>query len=395
MTYRQAIRAALRDELMENPLLTLMGEDVGVYGGCFKVTEGLWAEFPSQVVDTPVSEEGFAGLAVGAAAMGVPMVLEIMYADFFTLISDPIINHAAKMHFMSGGQFNCPIVLRLPEGGGTGHGPQHTQSPEAAFLGFSGLKIVAPSDAESAYFLLREAVKDPNPVLFFEHKMLYGVDFPFEAGSESVNAAESGDAAQRERCGGPALPFEEASCRSNEGKPSSERKSDTESVSIPQIFKTENLSDGGIPANPEARKSQRPEIGRARILQNGNDITIVSYSRATRTAMETADLLAKKGIGCTVVDLGTLKPLDTKTILESVRKTGRVAIIQDPSAFGGIANAISAAVTGDKDTFRALKTSPVIISGRDTPIPFSKSLEETAYPCPDLCVNIIERALLS
>ncbi|MCR5760892.1 MAG: pyruvate dehydrogenase, partial [Sphaerochaetaceae bacterium] len=129
MTFREAIRKAMADSMREDKNVVLLGEDVGVYGGCFKVTEGLVKEFPDQVINTPVSEEGFTGMAAGAAMMGLRPIVEIMYADFFTLIFDPIVNHAAKTHFMSGGDFNCPIVVRLPEGSGTGHGAQHTQSP--------------------------------------------------------------------------------------------------------------------------------------------------------------------------------------------------------------------------------------------------------------------------
>ena len=176
MTFREAIRKAMSDEMSADRNVVLFGEDVGVYGGCFKVTEGLWKEHPDQVIDTPVSEEGFTGMAVGAAMMGLRPIIEIMYADFYTLIFDPIVNHAAKTHFMSGGQFCCPITVRLPEGSGTGHGAQHTQSPEALFMNGTGLKIVAPSNPSDAYHLLRASIRDNNPVLFFEHKLLYPMD---------------------------------------------------------------------------------------------------------------------------------------------------------------------------------------------------------------------------
>lgn len=176
MTFREAIRKAMADEMSADKNVVLFGEDVGVYGGCFKVSEGLWKEHPDRVIDTPVSEEGFTGMAVGAAMMGMRPIIEIMYADFFTLIFDPIVNHAAKTHFMSGGQFCCPITVRLPEGSGTGHGAQHTQSPEALFMNGTGLKLVAPSNPSDAYHLLRASIRDNNPTLFFEHKLLYPVD---------------------------------------------------------------------------------------------------------------------------------------------------------------------------------------------------------------------------
>ena len=173
MTYREAIRKALFDEMTSDENVFLMGEDIGKYGGCFHVTQGLFDAFPERVLDTPVSEEAFTGLAVGCAMLGLRPVVEVMYADFYTLIIDPLVNHACKVHFMSGGAFSCPLVIRLPEGSGTGHGPQHTQSPQAVFFNEMGLKIFAPSNANDAYHLLRMAIRDNNPVLFFENKVLY------------------------------------------------------------------------------------------------------------------------------------------------------------------------------------------------------------------------------
>ncbi len=173
MTYREAIRQALFDEMAFDDNVFLIGEDIGLYGGCFKVTEGLIKSFPTRVLDTPVSEEAFTGLAVGSAMLGLRPVVEVMYADFYTLIIDPLVNHASKTHFMSGGMFSCPLVIRLPEGSGTGHGPQHTQSPQAVFFNEMGLKIFAPSNVSDAYYLLRMAIRDNNPVLFFENKILY------------------------------------------------------------------------------------------------------------------------------------------------------------------------------------------------------------------------------
>ncbi len=306
MTYRQAIRQALADSMEEDKNVILIGEDVGVYGGCFKVSEGLIKQFPDQVIDTPVSEEGFTGMAIGAAMMGMRPVIEIMYADFFTLIFDPIVNHAAKTHFLSAGQFSCPIVIRLPEGSGTGHGAQHTQSPEALFLNESGLKMVAPSNPSDAYNLLRKAVKDNNPVLFFEHKLLYDTT-------------------------GPITP--------------------------------ENI-----------------EIGRAKVLSHGEDLTIISYSHAMLTALETADLLSKRGIESTIVDLCSLKPLDSRTLFEQVRRTGRAVMIQDTAATGSVGSEVLALIASDKKTFDILKDPPLLICGKNSPTPFSKDLEKNSVP---------------
>lgn len=319
MTFREAIRKALADEMAMDPNVVLFGEDVGVYGGCFKVTGDLYKEHPNQVIDTPVSEEGFTGMAVGAAMMGLRPVIEIMYADFFTLIFDPIVNHAAKTHFMSGGQFCCPITVRLPEGSGTGHGAQHTQSPEALFQNSAGLKMAAPSCPSDAYHLLRASIRDNNPVLFFEHKMLYGMEGEIE---------------------GEPLP-----------------------------------------------------LGKAKVLRKGKDITIISYSRAVHTALETAKLLEKDGIEATVVDLCTLKPLDRDTILEEVRRTGRIAIIQDPNGVGGIGAQVCSEVCSDPTTFKALKSPVVQIGGKCTPVPFSKDLETSVIPNAQDCASRIAKTI--
>ena len=315
MTFREAIRKALSDEMSADKNVVLFGEDVGVYGGCFKVTEGLWKDHPDQVIDTPVSEEGFTGMAVGAAMMGLRPVVEIMYADFYTLIFDPIVNHAAKTHFMSGGQFCCPITVRLPEGSGTGHGAQHTQSPEALFLNGTGLKIVAPSNPSDAYHLLRASIRDNNPVLFFEHKLLYPMDG--EISPESVS------------------------------------------------------------------------LGKAKVIGDGHDVTIIAYSHAVATALETAELLKGSAIYATVVDLRTLSPLDKETVFEQVQKTGRAVLIQDPNGIGGIEAQVCAAICQDRKTFSSLKCQVLQFSGKDTPIPFSKDLERLTIPqASDIAVEI-------
>lgn len=173
-TYREAIYEALDEVLSSDPSSFLMGEDIGRYGGCFGVTKDLCRRHPGQVIETPVSEETFTDMAVGAAAVGSRPIVELMYGDFSTLASDAIINHAAKLRFMSFGQLSCPMILRLPMGGGTGHGAQHTQSLETMFTGIPGLTIVAPSDARTAKALLKSAALSPDPVLFIEHKGLYG-----------------------------------------------------------------------------------------------------------------------------------------------------------------------------------------------------------------------------
>lgn len=173
---RQAIREALLEECVRDENVILMGEDIGLYGGCFKVTGDLYKRIPYQLFETPVSEESFSNIAVGASYLGIRSVVEIMYGDFSTLISDALINHASKVRFMSGGQFNCPIVFRLPMGCGTGHGSQHSQSLEAMFTNVPGIKVVAPSSPRSAKALLKASIRDNNPVAFLEHKLLYTLE---------------------------------------------------------------------------------------------------------------------------------------------------------------------------------------------------------------------------
>ena len=186
LTYREAIRKALRDEFSENDEAFMLGEDIGFYGGCFNVTGDLFKDFPNQIIETPVSEESFAGICIGSTLLGFHPVTEIMYADFCTLISDQIINHASQLYFMTGGQFPSPLVVRCPEGSGTGHGPQHTQSPESLFANTPGLFIVAPSSSNDAYYLLRESIKNNNPVLFFEHKLLYPEEGEIQNSSKAI-----------------------------------------------------------------------------------------------------------------------------------------------------------------------------------------------------------------
>ncbi|MCF0237948.1 MAG: dehydrogenase E1 component subunit alpha/beta [Sphaerochaetaceae bacterium] len=314
VSYREALRLALDHSLEEDKNVYFIGEDIGPYGGCFKVSEGLQKKYPLQIFDTPVSEEGFTGMAVGSAMMGLRPIVEIMYADFHTLMADTIINHGAKTFFMSGGQFKCPIVIRFPEGSGSGHGPQHTQSPESSFMNIPGLKIVAPSNASDAYHLLRAAVKDNNPVLFFEHRALYN-------------------------------------------------------------------SKGKIDRTPV-------EIGRAKVLKEGKDLTIIAYGRATLTAMDGAKLLESKGIEATVVDLRTIKPLDEETIRRESRKTKRVLLVQDTPTEGGVMGEVSALITEDKDTFNCLVSPVVRLGGKNTPIPFSKTLEEKAIPSASDVFNL-------
>ena len=313
-SYRDAIREALADILASDPRATLIGEDVGLYGGCFSVTKGLWEHFPGQVLETPVSEEGFIGMAVGAAAMGEHPVVEIMYGDFATLASDPLVNHAAKLRYMSAGQLDCPMVLRAPMGSGTGHGSQHTQSLETMFLGIPGLKIVCPSDPFTAKALLKAAAADPGPVLFCEHKALYST------------MGECGDALS----------------------------------SFP--------------------------IGKAQLLCEGDEVTLVSYSRATLTCRRA---LADVKRPVEHIDLCTIQPLDWQAVRTSVLKTGRLVIVQDTPLAGSVGASIAALAASDEAIMSSLKAPVRIVSGKDWPTPFSRDLEEILCPQVDEVASLV------
>ena len=313
-TYRLAIREALDEILEGDGRATLIGEDVGLYGGCFGVSGDLWTRHPDQVLETPVSEEAFTTMAAGAAAMGEHPIVEIMYGDFCTLASDGLVNHAAKLRYMSAGQLSCPMVLRTPMGSGTGHGSQHTQSLEAMFLNVPGLKIVAPSDPFTAKAVLKAAAADPDPVLFLEHKALYG------------SAGEAGDS----------LTFW--------------------------------------------------PIGRAQVLTQGDDLTLISYSRATLTCRRA---VSECGASVDHIDLVSLKPLDMETIRASVLKTGRVLIVQETPEEGSVGASIAAAIASDASMLGALKAPVRIVSSLDMPIPFSRPLERDTVPTSELVIDCI------
>ena len=304
-TYRMAIREALDEILAQDERACLIGEDIGVYGGCFGVTGDLHERHPDQVIETPVCEEAFTTMASAAAAMGEHPIVEIMYGDFCTLASDGLVNHAAKLRYMSAGQLSCPMVLRTPMGSGTGHGSQHTQSLETMFLAVPGLKIVAPSDPFTAKAVLKAAAADPDPVLFLEHKALYG------------SAGEAGDAL-----------------------------------------------------------SYWP-IGKAQVLSHGDELTLISYSRATLTCRRA---VSECGRSIDHIDLVTLRPLDRQTIRESVLRTGRVMIVQETPEEGSVGASVVAMVASDPQMARALKAPVCIVSSKDMPVPFSRPLERDTMP---------------
>jgi pyruvate/2-oxoglutarate/acetoin dehydrogenase E1 component len=307
--YREALRDALREEMTRDERVLLMGEDIGVFGGAFKVTEGLLEEFgEKRVRDTPISENTIVGIGVGAAMAGLRPVVELMTINFALLAFDQIVNHAAHIHYMFGGQARVPLVVRMPQGAGHQLGPTHSHSFEALFLHIPGLLVATPATAADAKGLLKSAIRDENPVIFIEHESLYGV---------------------REE-----VPDEE-----------------------------ELLVD----------------FGRARIAREGGDVTIVGVSRMALTAERAAAKLAEEhGVDAEVIDPRTLRPLDLDTILASVAKTNRCVIVEEGWPHGGVGANIAALIS--EQAFDDLDAPVRRVSGADVPMPYSKPLEEIAYP---------------
>ncbi|MGE5483972.1 MAG: alpha-ketoacid dehydrogenase subunit beta [Ignavibacteriales bacterium] len=315
LTGAEAIREALREELDRDASVYLIGEDIGVYGGSFGVTLGLIEEFgPERVRETPISEAAIVGTSVGAAILGMRPVAEIMFSDFVALTMDQLVNQAAKMRYMSGGQLQVPMVVRTPCGAGTGAAAQHSQSLEAWYAHVPGLLVAMPSTPYDAKGLLKTAIRNDNPVVFLEHKLLYKLKGPVPEGEYTV-------------------PF-----------------------------------------------------GKADIKRAGTDVTIVATSMMVHNALGAATDLEKHGVSAEVIDPRTLVPFDRETILESVGKTGRLVIVHEAPERGGFGGEIAAVVAGS-DAFHRLKAPIKRICGSDTPIPFSKTLEQHAVPTRESIVR--------
>jgi pyruvate/2-oxoglutarate/acetoin dehydrogenase E1 component len=308
VTYVQAVAAALREEMNRDENVFLLGEDMGVYGGCFGVTKGFLKEFgEDRIMDTPISEAGFTGIAVGAAIMGMRPVVEIMFSDFVTLASDNLVNQAAKIRFMLGGQVKVPMVLRTPAGSGTGAAAQHSQSLEAWMVHIPGLKVVMPSTPYDVKGLLKSAIRDDNPVIFYEHKLLYKMK-------------------------------------------------------------------GEVPDN-----DYTIPIGKADVKRTGKDVTIVTYSIMVHRAMEAAEKLSREGIDVEVIDLRSLYPMDMETIVQSVKKTGKVVIAHEAVKRGGVGAEIAAQIS-DSEAFFYLDAPIKRLAGMEVPIPYSPTLERDIVP---------------
>jgi pyruvate dehydrogenase E1 component beta subunit len=309
MRYREALNAALREELARDERVILMGEDIGVFGGAFKVTDGLLAEFGERRVrDTPISENTIVGVGVGAAMTGLRPVVELMTINFALLAFDQIVNHAAHIHYMFGGQARVPLVVRMPQGAGHQLGPTHSHCLESLFLHIPGLLVAAPATAADAKGLLKSAIRDENPVIFIEHESLYGVR-------------------------------------------------------------------GEVPDGEE----QLVHFGQARIAREGSDVTIVGVSRMARTAERAAaTLAAEHDVQAEVIDPRTLRPLDLDTILASVAKTNHCVIVEEGWPHGGVGANLSALIS--EQAFDDLDAPVQRVTGADVPMPYSKPLEDIAYP---------------
>jgi pyruvate dehydrogenase E1 component beta subunit len=307
VSYREALNQAMREEMRRDPRVFLIGEEVGYYQGAFKVSKGFVEEFgPRRVIDTPITEAGFTGLAIGAAMAGLRPIVELMTMNFGILALDQIVNNAAKVRYMSGGQLSVPLVIRGPGSAAHQLGAQHSQSLEAWFCHVPGLKVIAPATPHDAKGLLKSAIRDGNPVVFIEAQLLY---------------AAKGEVMEGE-------------------------------YTIP--------------------------IGAADVKRAGRDVTIVAYSKMLPVALEAAEALSRDGIEAEVVDPRTLKPLDLAAIVASVKKTGRLVIVEEGWRFCGLGAQIAESVYGA--AFDSLDAPIVRVTGEDVPMPYSRPLEDAAIP---------------
>jgi pyruvate dehydrogenase E1 component beta subunit len=317
-TVRDALRDAMAEEMRRDERVFLMGEEVAQYQGAYKVSRELLQEFGDRrVVDTPITEHGFAGLGVGAAFAGLRPIVEFMTFNFAMQAIDQIVNSAAKTLYMSGGQMGCPIVFRGPNGAASRVGAQHSQDYSSWYGHVPGMKVIAPYDAADAKGLLKAAIRDPNPVIFLEHELLYGTSFP-----------------------------------------------------VPDI------EDHILP------------IGKAAIKRQGTDVTLVAHSRMVGFALQAAETLAGQGISAEVIDLRTIRPLDTDTVVESVKKTNRIVCCEEGWRFFGVGAEIAATVTAE--AFDYLDAPPARVHQKDVPLPYAANLEALSLPNAD---DIVEAAL--
>lgn len=317
VTYLEAINQGLEIILKNNKNSFLIGEDIGEHGGAFGVTRGLFKKLgKDKVIDMPISENSFVGMAIGASLVGYRVIIEIMFIDWITLAMDQIINIAAKLHYISGGQYNVPIVIRVPQGGGgrKGTAANHSQSFESLFMNIPGLKVVFPSNPHDAKGLLMSSFKDENPVIFIEHKNLY---------------SEKG-----------------------------------------------NIPDEEIYYVP---------IGKGNLKKEGKDITVISAGRYVNVLMDIADKV--ENIDMEIIDLVSLKPIDEEIIINSIKKTGRVLLVQEAPLICGFAAEIISLI--NEKAFDYLDAAPKRVCGKDVPVPYCTSQEKNVFPSENEIIEAI------
>ncbi len=308
LTVREALREAMAEEMRANKDVFVMGEEVAEYNGAYKITQGLLDEFgPKRVIDTPITEHGFAGLAVGAAFSGLRPVVEFMTFNFAMQAIDQIINSAAKTCYMSGGQVSSPMVFRGPNGAASRVGAQHSQCYAAWYGSIPGLKVVAPYSAADCKGLLKAAIRDPNPVVFLENEITYGFSFEEEYDDDHI-----------------------------------------------------------------------VEIGKAKVLRKGSDVTIIAFSLVVKYALEAAEELAKIGISAEVVDLRSIRPIDRETIVNSVKKTHRCITVEEGFPFASIGSEIASILM--EEAFDYLDAPVKKLASVDAPLPYAANLERLALP---------------
>lgn len=307
LSYREAVREALREAMEQDPTVFLMGEDVGRYGGCYAVSKGLIDQFgEDRVIDTPLCESGFVGAGIGAALGGMRPIVEVMTVNFSLLALDQIVNNAATIRHMSGGQFSVPLVVRMASGAGRQLAAQHSHSLECWYAHVPGLKVLSPATVSDARYMLQMALNDPDPVIIFEHVMLY------------------------------------------------------------------NTEDQLVP------REQVPPMEQAVIRKTGKDLSLIAYGGTLAKAQQAAETLLKEGIDAEVIDLRCLRPLDKKTLLESLSRTHRAVIIDESWKTGGLAAEISALLM--EEGFWQLDAPVTRVCSQEVPIPYPEHLEQAALP---------------
>ncbi len=320
LTYRDALNEALREEMALDDRVFLMGEEVAEYDGAYKVSRGLLKEFgPLRVVDTPIAELGFAGIGVGAAMVGLRPVIEFMTWNFALLAIDQIVNSAAKMRYMSGGQVGCPIVFRGPGGAALQLAAQHSQSFESWYAHIPGLKVLTPGTPADAKGLLKSAIRDDDPVVFIEGEMLYNVKGEVPEGEHLV------------------------------------------------------------------------PIGKAEVKRAGSDVTLVCHSKTVTVALKAAEQLAAEGINAEVVDLRTIRPMDTETVLNSVGRTHRCVVVEEGWAFAGVGAQVVDEI--QRHIFDELDAPVLRVTGADVPMPYNKQLERAAKADPAKVIAAVKQVL--